>query len=272
MTVPFKAVAVDMDGTFLDNNKEYDHELFANLLDKMDALGIKFFVASGNQYAKLAKEFSDYKDKLNFVAENGSYLVSDGKLIGTDAPDQTAIKTFIKYVNQNYPKMTFIVSGVNQAYTLSSYAAKFKDVSQGPDYYYPRLCKLDSFDEIPEDDLILKLAFNCDGKMANEILGPFNKKYGNKFYVTDSGNFASDVMKIGVSKASGLKSIFAKMNLNPKDSIAFGDGGNDITMLKLVGISYAMENAPAEVKAVADKIAPSNDEQGVLKVLSEYLA
>lgn len=53
--------------------------------------------------------------------------------------------------------------------------------------------------------------------------------------------------------------------------IAFGDGENDIGMLEACGYSYAMENANAKTKAVAKYEAPSNDENGVLKVLAKYL-
>lgn len=42
-------------------------------------------------------------------------------------------------------------------------------------------------------------------------------------------------------------------------------------MLKAAGLSYAMENGSDEVKKVADKIAPNNNDSGVLKVLADYL-
>lgn len=53
--------------------------------------------------------------------------------------------------------------------------------------------------------------------------------------------------------------------------IAFGDGENDIEMLKACGYSYAMANANKKTKAVAKYEAPTNDENGVLKVLAKYL-
>lgn len=57
---PFKAIAVDMDGTFLDDQKNYDKELFAYLLTKMNEQGIHFIVASGNQYERLRLDFVEY--------------------------------------------------------------------------------------------------------------------------------------------------------------------------------------------------------------------
>ncbi|WP_229311241.1 HAD hydrolase family protein [Streptococcus sp. HF-1907] len=52
--------------------------------------------------------------------------------------------------------------------------------------------------------------------------------------------------------------------------MAFGDGGNDIEMLRLAGQSYAMANAPLLVQNEAKYLAPSNDD-GVLSVLEAFL-
>ena len=52
----------------------------------------------------------------------------------------------------------------------------------------------------------------------------------------------------------------------------YSDGGNDIEMLKLAKYSYAMANAPKNVKAAANYQAKSNDESGVLDVIDNYLA
>ena len=65
--------------------------------------------------------------------------------------------------------------------------------------------------------------------------------------------------------------MLASWNLTLDDLVAFGDGGNDFEMLKAAGLSYAMENGSDEVKKVADKIAPNNNDSGVLKVLADYL-
>lgn len=52
--------------------------------------------------------------------------------------------------------------------------------------------------------------------------------------------------------------------------MVFGDGGNDIEMLKLAKYSFAMANAPQEIKSIAHYEAPSNQENGVLQILSNY--
>lgn len=54
--------------------------------------------------------------------------------------------------------------------------------------------------------------------------------------------------------------------------MAFGDGGNDVEMLRFCGIDYAMDNDPDDVKAAADRVCPFNDEGSVLAALDELFA
>ena len=74
-----KLIAVDMDGTFLTNNNEYDQERFTRQYEFMKEKGIHFVVASGNQYYQLRSFFPDIHNELAFIAENGAYIVDQGK-------------------------------------------------------------------------------------------------------------------------------------------------------------------------------------------------
>lgn len=271
MKIPFKAVAVDMDGTFLNDNKEYDHQLFKEILAKLKVNDIEFIVASGNQYFKTVKDFGELADQINFVSENGSFLVSDNKVLGKDAPKREILIALINFLQEEYPQYTFIVSGEKSAYVSNKYDRSFLDTIPGPHIYYPHLIELDNLNDIPKDDVLLKIALNADDETSSMIINRFNAKYGKYMYPTSSGVFATDLMGMGVSKASGLKKMLKKLNISPKELIAFGDGGNDVTMLQLAGISYAMENASTKLKKIADYIAPNNNNQGVLKVLNQYL-
>jgi hydroxymethylpyrimidine pyrophosphatase-like HAD family hydrolase len=62
-----------MDGTFLNHSMDYNRPRFERLRAMMKARGIKFAVASGNQYEQL-KSFFDQPDELIFIAENGTYI------------------------------------------------------------------------------------------------------------------------------------------------------------------------------------------------------
>jgi Cof subfamily protein (haloacid dehalogenase superfamily) len=81
-----------------------------------------------------------------------------------------------------------------------------------------------------------------------------------------------DIMPAGVSKAEGLDKICFRLGIGPQDVLALGDGHNDMEMLAWAGLGVAMGNAPDDVKAVADEVGPSVDEDGVAQVLERYFA
>ncbi|MBS6744681.1 MAG: HAD hydrolase family protein [Streptococcus lutetiensis] len=62
-----------------------------------------------------------------------------------------------------------------------------------------------------------------------------------------------------------------KYSISAEQVMTFGDGDNDIAMLRLAKYSYVMENASEAVKAAANFIAPSNAKSGVFQVIEQYL-
>lgn len=75
----------------------------------------------------------------------------------------------------------------------------------------------------------------------------------------------------GVSKYNAIKLIMEKENIKNEDVIAFGDGLNDVDMIKLSGIGVAMGNALDEVKEASDYITISHNDDGVIYFLRGYL-
>ena len=74
-----KLIAVDMDGTFLSDAKTYNRERFLAQYARMKEQGIRFVVASGNQYYQLISFFPEIAHEIAFVAENGGWVVSAGE-------------------------------------------------------------------------------------------------------------------------------------------------------------------------------------------------
>ena len=73
----------------------------------------------------------------------------------------------------------------------------------------------------------------------------------------------------GATKGKGLIKLAEILGIDRRYVAAFGDGGNDISMLELAGTGYAMDNAPESVKTHADEVAPSNEENGVACILEK---
>ena len=69
-----------------------------------------------------------------------------------------------------------------------------------------------------------------------------------------------------------MKRLAERWGISPSECVAFGDGGNDIEMLKYCGESYAMANAPQEVKNAAKYTCPSNNDDGVIITLEKIFS
>lgn len=79
------------------------------------------------------------------------------------------------------------------------------------------------------------------------------------------------VMHKGCSKASGLLALARHFQVDPRNVMAIGDNTNDIPMLQVAGLSIAMGQAPASVKAAAQAVTASNDEDGLALAIERYV-
>ena len=267
MTLPFKAVAVDMDGTFLDDRKQFDHEQFDQLLTEFEKRGVHFIVASGRPYVRLKQDFKGFADRMDFVTLNGSRLIIKGKDAASYPMDRQDVLELIDDVQAEYGKMATMVFEKNIAYLHSEVDKDERDFLA---YFAGNSDVIDDWNDLPEDD-IYQITFGMDSKHAADVEEAFNKNHDNKISAFTSATFAIDVNVKGVSKGSGLERLLAKMGMTGDDLIAFGDGGNDIPMLDFAKYSYAMANGMDKVKKHAKFIAPANTENGVFRVLQKYL-
>lgn len=80
----------------------------------------------------------------------------------------------------------------------------------------------------------------------------------------------ADITAKGNTKQKGMDEIIRHFNIRLEETMAFGDGGNDISMLRHAGIGIAMDNANEEVKAVADYITTSVDDNGIANALRHF--
>ena len=80
-----------------------------------------------------------------------------------------------------------------------------------------------------------------------------------------------DVMERGVNKGTALKKVQNIFGVMKEETVVFGDNHNDLEMLAEAGEGYAVLNAREEVKAIATKVIPSNNDNGVLKQMKKIL-
>ena len=80
----------------------------------------------------------------------------------------------------------------------------------------------------------------------------------------------TDITANGADKGKGMLAIARHEGFDPSHTIAFGDGGNDTSMIVLAGIGIAMGNAIDELKAQADYVTTSVDDDGILNALRHF--
>ena len=90
--------------------------------------------------------------------------------------------------------------------------------------------------------------------------------------VTSSVPFNIEINSARATKGRALESLCALLGIDPADTLAFGDGTNDVSLLRAAGCGVAMANASAEVRAAADRVTLSNNESGVAAVIEEFLS
>ena len=79
-----------------------------------------------------------------------------------------------------------------------------------------------------------------------------------------------DISPIGGTKQNGIDQFLKYYDIDLSETMAFGDGGNDIQMLEHVNISVAMGNAHDDVKKIAHYITDSVDDNGIVHALQHF--
>ena len=109
-----------------------------------------------------------------------------------------------------------------------------------------------------------------DLELRRQVLEEFPRRFPELAGTTSvSNNIEINSAKAGKGKA--ILALAEHLGIDPKDTVAFGDGTNDREMLELAGLGVAMENADPLVKAVADQICESNNAAGVGKTIRRLL-
>ena len=83
------------------------------------------------------------------------------------------------------------------------------------------------------------------------------------------GKESGEITSFHINKATGMDSVIRYFNADIKDTIAIGDGFNDLPMFEKAHLSVAMGNAPQEIKDKADRITTSLDDDGVYNAFKE---
>ena len=258
-----KLIATDMDGTFLDSNKQFDPE-FIDIFYKLKEKGIKFVIASGNQYFRLYQKFLPLSEQMYFIAENGCFIAEGSRELYHNTLSVDCLKKK-KNILKEYPQLPVIMCGRKGAYILE----KDRDFENIVKMHYCNYQFVASYDEI--DDEIMKISINDPEGKIEEKLALIEPLLPEEVKIVTAGNVWMDIHNKEINKGIGMRFLQAIYEIEPDECMAFGDQMNDYELLQQVKYGYAMENAVDPIKEIAYGLTASNDEQGVLLKIKEVL-
>ena len=263
----YKIVFSDIDGTFIrkDHTLSEKHALAAKKLIEQK---IPFVLVSARMPEGIYPITNQIGIKIPIISYSGGLvLTADEKILYSKTIDENSARNMIEAIENIEPELRKRVS---------------------PNFYAGRKWYVNSIDErvqveinttkasveiVPDfrkllDKKILpnKLLLLGD----DESCAILEKDLGGKFpnlHVVRSSSHILDIMEKTVSKATGINIMLEHFGLTAEDALAFGDNYNDREMLQLVGHSVAMDNAPDEIKKLADEVTDSNENDGVYTFL-----
>ena len=266
--IPYRAIALDLDGTLTNHEKVVTPKTREALL-KAASEGSVIILASGRPTYGIEPVAECLE-----LQKRGGYILSynGGNIVNA----QTGEKLFTQFLpDEVIPVLYKYAREKNHA--LLGYAGNEIITEMPDDQYVKEESRINKMNIRKVENLLealephpTKLLMTGDPsdmlKAEQELLD----MVGDKMDVFRSAPFFLELVPKGIDKAQSLRRLLAKINLTPADMIAFGDGYNDLSMLKLAGMGVAMANAAPEVRADADYITLSNEEDGVAAALEHF--
>ena len=271
-----RLAAVDMDGTLLDDDKNFPPGM-DEFLDLMDERGVTFAPASGRQVWTLIDMFPG-RPGMTVIGENGGIVMRDGVEVSSHPVDTPTVREVIRLVREATSVPDGIDGGLVMCGKQFAYVERTDEgFVEGVMPYYHRTKRVEDQNAIIDaieagqiDDAIVKLAVYVIGPvepLAQATLANFADTHQ---YAISGANWA-DLQIRGVDKGSAVRDLQRFLGVERAQTAVFGDAGNDLSMMGVADLSFAMANASQDVIEAARFVAPSNNEAGVAQVLRSLL-
>lgn len=115
-----------------------------------------------------------------------------------------------------------------------------------------------------------KLLVMCDAAERSAILAAVKERFGARYYVTTSTENLVELTMPGCDKGDALAYFAQQYGIPLENAVAIGDNINDLPMIRRAGLGVAVKNADAGLKAEADVVTASCDEDGVAQIIRKY--
>ena len=268
-----RVIATDMDGTLLDPKGQLDLPRLEKILDKLDQCDIRFVIATGNEVHRMRQLLGHLAERVVLVVANGARIFENNELIQAQTWDDAMVDRALAHFKGRECQDQFVVTAMNGGFVKEGTVFTELDKFMTPEMIeklYQRLNFVDEFDSSLFGG-VLKMSMVVGEERLDSVLQEVNDLFDGHVRAVSSGYGCIDILQDGIHKAWGLEELLRRWDLKAEQIMAFGDSENDIEMLELAGISYAMENAEEAVKEIATKVAPANSQAGVYQVLENWL-
>lgn len=244
-----KAVFMDIDGTLMEKGVISEKVIAA--IRKARSCGHMFFICSGRSVGHLPKILREADFLDGFVMSCGMYCEVRGEVVFRELIGIEDLRAAARYFCESKTACRF--DGETKMIALNF---KRDDC----------LC-LENFEAIDAE-------FGAEPISKLTIPGAYKDEYGaffgDRYDVYDMGGW-TDVVPKGMTKATGMQLVLDHVGISRADSIGVGDGTNDLPMIKYAGLGVAMGNAPVHVKAEADAVTETCENDGVAAMIEKYV-
>ncbi|HEY55995.1 MAG TPA: HAD family phosphatase [Dehalococcoidia bacterium] len=267
----YKLLVLDIDGTLLGKDGNIlaeDREALARVSDS----GIKVSLSTG----RAVQACTQVLDELSL---DGYHIFCDGALVYSpayqsevyvQALDKTVLKRAVEFAHVHEMGIDF--------YSATRYFVERETWSAvvHRDFFGIPPTVTD-FDEICERETIIKAGLVATSPEEVTMARRFHLEFGDRLHfswVTTPSYPGVDFINVvapGVSKGRGLEALTAHLGITPAETVAIGDGNNDISLLSSAGLAVAMGNATSGAKEVADYVTLDVERGGVAAAIKKLL-
>lgn len=255
-----KAIFFDIDGTLVSFKTHTIPENIRQTLQRLREKGIKLFIATGRPRLLMLDAIGDLEFD-GYITLNGAHCFSsDHQDIFKQGIPHEDIERLITY-HHSHPDIPFVFVPGNRWFITSI------------DHHVEEVARLIEIDTPPVEAIE-----NARKEEVLQIMGYFDEAHEKEIFSEVLLGcepmrwypLFTDIIAKGNSKSRGIDKVLEHYGIDLRDTMAFGDGGNDIPMLRHAGIGVAMGNATSEVQAAADYVTSSVDDDGITHALQHF--
>lgn len=264
-----KLVAVDIDGTLVNQKGEITQEVF-EAVQEAKATGVKIVIATGRPIAGVKKLLQELQ-----LEEKDNYVVTfNGALVQETATGKDLVKDTLSYMD--YLDIEFLSRklGVHMhAITKEGIYTANRDIGKYT-VHESQLVNMPIFYRTPEemkDQEIVKAMFIDEPDFLDQVIKEIPAEFYERFTIVKSAPFYLEILQKTANKGTAILHLAEKLGFSVDQTMAIGDQENDRAMLEVVANPVVMENGTDSLKQIAKYITKSNEESGVAHALREWV-